>query len=266
MKKINEEYMNDIALADTLSNSVNLNDMDMAIDKDVKDNKIFAGKEFRNTYEEIKKDLKKNELTSKEVNLQSLDDFNDSDFQNWNQFQENEKLFKIDSTYHDSIYNPEISNVSSDLKNKAELIESEILLQKTKSVHLLEERGLLSLEDESNEESKYSSVVRDNSNSNNSKSKSNKKPSSNSNSKDITTASRRNSSTHVKKTKDSNEDNFNKKLIFILALSLFIIFIGYRIFKITHLKEVNSSNFDTEDIEDTFTYEPIDTIDVEDDF
>ncbi len=48
MKKFNEEYLNDIALADTLSNSVNLNDIDMAIDKNVKYSKIVTEKEFKN--------------------------------------------------------------------------------------------------------------------------------------------------------------------------------------------------------------------------
>lgn len=264
MKKFNEEYMNDIALADTLSNSVNLNDIDMAIDKNVKDSKIFTEKEFKNTLEETLKDLKKNELTSKEVNLQSLDEFNDSDFQTWNQFQENAKLFKVKSSYHDSIYNPEIQNISSELKNKAEVIESELLHQKTKSSHLLEERGLLNLDDDSNEESKYSSVVRECSNKFSNKSKTSKKSLNNVCIKDSSTNSRRNSS--VKKNKDDNDENFNKKLIFFLFLSLFVIFIGYRIFKITHLKEINNGNFDNEEIEDIYTYEPIDTIDAEEDF
>jgi len=157
-------------LCNTVENSVHHPDNDITVDTEIKEvnfsKTIFTDsidktkKECKeNEYgEEIKRNNKENKSHSKEEILYSLDDL---DEQNWNQFEENEKLYKVNSTYTEKQYNTEIDlqKVPEQLKKAAEQIEKELKMNKTKSTHINEERGIEAKEDET-EEARYSSVVR----------------------------------------------------------------------------------------------------------
>lgn len=175
-------------LCNTVDNSVHHPDNDMAVDTEIKEinfNKAI----FTDSIEKTTKELKQNEFKTEESNyndrksnyqqekiLCSLDDLNE---QNWNQFEENEKLYKVNSTYTEKQYNTEIDlqKVPEQLKKAAEQIEKELKMNKSKSNHINEERGMAAKEDGETEENKYSSVVR-NANKNKAKPKTQNKKSS----------------------------------------------------------------------------------------
>ena len=79
----------------------------------------------------------------------------------FDQFEINKELYKIGFDFNENDYSTklDINQVSSELKEKAIKIEKEILKDSSdKTRHILEERGLVNLKDNENEEELYSSV------------------------------------------------------------------------------------------------------------
>lgn len=95
---------------------------------------------------------------------QSLEAFRSETDVNWNQFEDNEKLFRVTSSYDEKVYNTEYNpdNIPENIKEYAEKIERELKMTKSKSMHLNEERGITMPceETEESEELRYSSVIR----------------------------------------------------------------------------------------------------------
>ncbi|ELR17179.1 LsmAD domain containing protein [Acanthamoeba castellanii str. Neff] len=82
----------------------------------------------------------------------------------WDQFEANERLFGVRTTYDERFYTTEIDRqrVSREVVEKAIRIEREIKHQTTSNSHLAEERGIVAPKDDTeDEEDKYSSVIRD---------------------------------------------------------------------------------------------------------
>ncbi|QRV75167.1 protein phosphatase 1 regulatory subunit 7 [Ceratobasidium sp. AG-Ba] len=82
--------------------------------------------------------------------------------QPWDQFQANEKMFGVVTSFNEEAYTTALDRNAPDFKEKerkAEIIAKEIMAGSTNNPHLAEERGAV---DDSgmNEEDKYSSVVR----------------------------------------------------------------------------------------------------------
>ncbi|KAG9085158.1 hypothetical protein FS749_004649 [Ceratobasidium sp. UAMH 11750] len=82
--------------------------------------------------------------------------------QPWDQFQANEKMFGVITSFNEEAYTTALDRNAPDFKEKerkAEIIAKEIMAGSTNNPHLAEERGIV---DDSgmNEEDKYSSVVR----------------------------------------------------------------------------------------------------------
>ncbi|KAG8680407.1 hypothetical protein FRC09_018271, partial [Ceratobasidium sp. 395] len=82
--------------------------------------------------------------------------------QPWDQFQANEKMFGVVTSFNEEAYTTTLDRSAPDFKEKerkAEIIAKEIMAGSTNNPHLAEERGAV---DDSgmNEEDKYSSVVR----------------------------------------------------------------------------------------------------------
>ncbi|CAI8500194.1 unnamed protein product [Hanseniaspora opuntiae] len=121
------------------------------------------------------KDLKERKLvkwsatedSSKEL-YQSLEDLSVS-HEKFDQFEANRKQFQIESSYDESFYNAKIDTNSEDYKKKMEAaikLENQILNDpsmnlKTGNQHIDEERGLVDMKEDVDEESKYSQVVPD---------------------------------------------------------------------------------------------------------
>ena len=82
---------------------------------------------------------------------------------NWNQFEANDRLFNVKNTYDENIYTQRLdkSKISKADMLKAEKIAKEIESTMTHNSHLQEERGQ-KIEDDMDEEDRYSGVLRDN--------------------------------------------------------------------------------------------------------
>lgn len=189
--------------------------------KDCSETNSFSKKYLQKSLKN-KEALRDQFSNEKEEIICSLDDFQESQ---WNQFDDNEKLFKIKSSYSENQYNPKINfdTLPDQIKKTAEKIERELKLNKSKSTHINEERGII-LSDEENEEAKYSSVVR--------KSKKENK------NKQVSSFSNKNNKT--------TQFSLWKFLVFI-GISL-ILFISYRLHKISQ-KKLALLNTENEDIE-----------------
>lgn len=91
----------------------------------------------------------------------------------WDQFETNQRLFNVKSTYDENLYTKKLdkSALSKEQLEHAERVAREIESSTTTNIHLLEERGH-ALEREIDEEDRYSGVIRETqsprSNSNNS--------------------------------------------------------------------------------------------------
>lgn len=123
---------------------------------------------FNCTLTQLQEEAKKNEFIRLDLNgentkIKTYKDcsLNESEDQAFNQFETNEKLFKTNSTYSNSVYNPDVEydSVPENLKSLAEKIEKEVKSRKSTNNHINEERGLSNNASDS-EEAKYSSVVR----------------------------------------------------------------------------------------------------------
>ena len=81
----------------------------------------------------------------------------------WNQFEANDRLFNVKNTYDENIYTQRLdkSKISKSDMLKAEKIAKEIESTMTHNSHLQEERGQ-KIEDDMDEEDRYSGVLRDN--------------------------------------------------------------------------------------------------------
>ena len=81
---------------------------------------------------------------------------------NWNQFEANDRLFNVKNTYDENIYTQRLdkSKISKSDILKAERIAKEIEGTMTHNSHLQEERGQ-KIEDDMDEEDRYSGVLRD---------------------------------------------------------------------------------------------------------
>lgn len=120
------------------------------------------------------RDLKERKLVKWDANAddsnnelyQSLEDLSVT-HEKFDQFEANRKQFKIESSYDESFYNVQIDKNSHDYKKRMEAaikLETEILKDpsmnlKTGNQHIDEERGLVDMKEEGDEESKYSQVV-----------------------------------------------------------------------------------------------------------
>ncbi|TYZ59855.1 hypothetical protein PybrP1_005797 [[Pythium] brassicae (nom. inval.)] len=80
----------------------------------------------------------------------------------WNQFEANEKLFGVVSTFDENIYTTKLdkSKISTQQSREAERIALEIERQTSSNFHLQEERGHAAPADDLDEEARYSSVDR----------------------------------------------------------------------------------------------------------
>lgn len=260
---LNSKEKAESTLSNTVASSVYNQDNDIIKDTEIKTHFSSSNdfKKFKESLEETKNCLKANEFTinnsnnsnnkhydvndikiskfnsqtSKNSNylqqekiLCKLDDIQD---QNWNQFEDNQKLYKVKSSYNENKYNSEIKleKVPEQVKNAAEQIERELKMTNSKNTHLNEERGKILNNESESEEAKYSSVIR-NGNKTSNKTKNNNK-------------------------KNSNENKRSKlKLVcyllfaFVLGLSIFV---GYRLHKIS-----SQRNFEEqEDEDDGFIFE-----------
>ncbi|DAZ98026.1 TPA: hypothetical protein N0F65_004516 [Lagenidium giganteum] len=85
---------------------------------------------------------------------------------NWNQFEVNEKLFGVVSTFDENLYTTKLDRgkISSQQSREAERLAKEIERQTSSNFHLQEERGHAVAHDGIDEEARYSSVDRRNSN------------------------------------------------------------------------------------------------------
>lgn len=90
----------------------------------------------------------------------SLDATSTAD-KHWNQFEVNQRLFNVKSSYDESIYTSKLdmSRLSKEQLEMADRIAKEIEGQTTDNIHLQEERGHL-VEREMDEEDMYSGVIR----------------------------------------------------------------------------------------------------------
>eukprot|EP00834_Sanchytrium_tribonematis_P005206 NODE_300_length_10433_cov_0.716470.p4 type:complete len:416 gc:universal NODE_300_length_10433_cov_0.716470:3061-4308(+) len=100
------------------------------------------------------------------VKFEIPEDYKDDDLSekggHWDQFEENEKKFGVTTTYDESIYTTHLDKSSKEYKDKekeAERIAREIEKSSSANTHMKEERGQ-KLEDEVDEETKYSEVLR----------------------------------------------------------------------------------------------------------
>ena len=240
---LNSKEKENSTLSNTVASSVYNQDNDIIKDTEIKTH--FTGsndfKKFKESLEETKNCLKSNEFTintsnniskfnsntsknilNQEKILCKLDDIQE---QNWNQFEDNQKLYKVKSSYNENKYNSEIKleKVPEQVKNAAEQIERELKMTNSKNTHLNEERGKILNNESESEEAKYSSVIRNN----------------------------------KTKTKNNNKKNENKrsklKLVcyllfaFVLCLSIFV---GYRLHKIS-----SQNNLEDDDEDDGFIFE-----------
>lgn len=83
----------------------------------------------------------------------------------WNQFDANEKLFGVVSSFDENLYTTKLdkTKIPNDLSREAERIAMEIERQTTTNFHLQEERGQANAQrDGLDEEARYSSVDRKN--------------------------------------------------------------------------------------------------------
>jgi hypothetical protein len=88
----------------------------------------------------------------------------------WDQFEVNEKLFGVKSTYKEDIYTTALDRNSQlylEKEQEAQRIADEIEKKVTTNIHLAEERGQSYDEDDIDEEERYSSVIRSHTSSSN---------------------------------------------------------------------------------------------------
>ncbi|KAF8626975.1 hypothetical protein AX15_004568 [Amanita polypyramis BW_CC] len=81
----------------------------------------------------------------------------------WDQFAVNEKLFGVRTNFDEEAYTTKLDRSGADFRErerKAQRIANEILGSTSTNSHVLEERGIIVEENESNEEEKYGAVVR----------------------------------------------------------------------------------------------------------
>jgi hypothetical protein len=81
----------------------------------------------------------------------------------WDQFAVNEKLFGVKTNFDEDVYTTKLDRSAPDFKErerKAQRIANEILGTTTNNPHILEERGHIIDDGDSNEEEKYGAVVR----------------------------------------------------------------------------------------------------------
>jgi PAB1-binding protein PBP1 len=193
------------------------------------DKHITQTKHFTSSLEMLKKNLEQNAFksTTKDKITRSLEEEN---LENWDQFEENRKLFKTESNYSENYYNTEIreETIPETLKIEAEKIEKELKASKSKNGHLNEERGLLNDDDyeSKDDEEKYSSVMRDGNLS-------------------VSSGGKKMKKGGRKEVKDSSKETkrqISKKTIFsntgkgcLLIIVLFLVFIIYRVYKINQV-------------------------------
>lgn len=143
----------------------------------LQNNKKFSGNSnnFKTDSEVTgNRDLKERKLVKWSANedesnndlYQSLEDLSVT-HEKFDQFEANRKQFQIESNYDESFYNVQIDKNNQDYKKKMDAaikLESEILKDpsmnlKTGNQHIDEERGLVDMKEDVDEESKYSQVV-----------------------------------------------------------------------------------------------------------
>lgn len=80
----------------------------------------------------------------------------------WNQFEVNEKLFGVVSSFDENLYTTKLdkTKISTEQSKQAERLAREIERQTTSNFHLQEERGQALPQEEHDEEARYSSVHR----------------------------------------------------------------------------------------------------------
>jgi len=81
----------------------------------------------------------------------------------WDQFAVNEKLFGVKTNFDENVYTTKLDRSGPDFRERerdAQRIANEILGTTTNNVHVLEERGHIIDDTDSNEEEKYGAVVR----------------------------------------------------------------------------------------------------------
>jgi len=96
-------------------------------------------------------------------NLTQDEAFNTTGNVSWDQFAVNEKLFGVKTNFDEDAYTTRLDRSAPDYKEKerkALRIASEILGTATTNLHVLEERGHIVEDADSNEEEKYGAVVR----------------------------------------------------------------------------------------------------------
>lgn len=145
----------------TKADSMSAHDGCMKVDTEIKDD---VNKKYNLTLNEAEEKIKKafSLQAPSNVSKQLLGSLDDMQEEEWNQFDLNNHLYRVNSTYSEDKYNSAIdhSKISDEVKRAAEKIEEELKMTKSKSSHLNEERGIAMSEDETNEEVKYSSVER----------------------------------------------------------------------------------------------------------
>ncbi|PVV00534.1 hypothetical protein BB560_005082 [Smittium megazygosporum] len=88
----------------------------------------------------------------------------DTHDKDWDQFAANEKLFGIKSDFNEDIYTTKIDKTRSDYKKREQeaiKIANEIINAPATSFHILEERSMVSVSDEIDEEDRYGAVIRE---------------------------------------------------------------------------------------------------------
>jgi hypothetical protein len=97
------------------------------------------------------------------LDIGELEDNRNRSSKSWNQFEANEKLFGVTSSYDENLYTTKLdkTKLSTEQSAKAERLAREIEKQATTNFHLQEERGQVIHDDEDiDEEARYSSVDR----------------------------------------------------------------------------------------------------------
>lgn len=191
----------------TKADSMSAHDGCMKVDTELKDDvKKKYNLSIDEAHEKIKKSFsaQANTNVSKEL-LGNLDDMQEEE---WNQFDLNNQLYRVNSTYSENKYNSTIdhSKIPEEIKKAAEKIEEELKMTKSKSSHLNEERGIAMPDDDNNEEAKYSSVDRP-----------------------IKRVSRTSKMPHKK----DKPKRWKPIYILIAAIIILVIFVSYRIYKLS---------------------------------
>lgn len=140
------------------------------------DSKLKKEYKYTDDFETFKKKLAEKEMKIEDnilenksytiINSDNTPLEENQDERNWNQFDLNKEKFKVDSTYDEANYTTGLlkDTIPDDIIQKAEIIEKSITRDRNKNRHINEERGNINenLNNEEEEEFKYSSVYRNN--------------------------------------------------------------------------------------------------------